>query len=174
MGESRLGGTADDVVSAIRTDSSQHFITARRRAGVPPVCRRIIVDDTVGDGRSRNLRRARDLMDLNYAPLDVRDGRCRAQSSAHFYANPGRVWRYAYLSHDATHRRAESVCVRGSRHLHCFAVGCTSLGSFSSRFTEIVGETPSQYRARDHRDNEVSPSCVSMVATRPRRNPVTV
>ena len=33
----------------------------------------------------------------------------------------------------------------------CFAVGCTSLGSFSSRFTEIVGETPSQYRARDHR-----------------------
>ena len=46
------------------------------------------------------------------------------------------------------------------------AVGCTSLGSFSSRFTEIVGETPSQYRARDHRDLEAVPPCVSMVATR--------
>jgi AraC-like DNA-binding protein len=32
----------------------------------------------------------------------------------------------------------------------CMAVGCTSLGSFSSRFTEVVGVTPSQYRARDH------------------------
>jgi AraC-like DNA-binding protein len=56
----------------------------------------------------------------------------------------------------------------------CVAVGCTSLGSFSSRFSEIVGETPSQYRARDHRDLEVVPSCVSMVATRPRRAAVTV
>jgi AraC-like DNA-binding protein len=56
----------------------------------------------------------------------------------------------------------------------CVAVGCTSLGSFSSRFSEIVGETPSQYRARDHRDLEVVPSCVTMVATRPRRTPVTV
>ena len=47
----------------------------------------------------------------------------------------------------------------------CMAVGCSSLGSFSSRFTEIVGETPSQYRARDHRACEVVPSCVSIVAT---------
>jgi methylphosphotriester-DNA--protein-cysteine methyltransferase len=56
----------------------------------------------------------------------------------------------------------------------CFAIGCTSLGSFSSRFTEIVGETPSQYRARDHRHSEVVPSCVSKVVTRPRRTPVAV
>jgi methylphosphotriester-DNA--protein-cysteine methyltransferase len=54
----------------------------------------------------------------------------------------------------------------------CWAVGCTSLGSFSSRFTEIVGETPSQYRAQDHRDLEVVPACVSMVVTRPRRTRV--
>jgi methylphosphotriester-DNA--protein-cysteine methyltransferase len=54
----------------------------------------------------------------------------------------------------------------------CVAVGCTSLGSFSSRFTEIVGETPSRYRARDHRHHEVVPACVSMVATRPRRTVV--
>src|SRR4029077_19845910 len=56
----------------------------------------------------------------------------------------------------------------------CMAVGCTSLGSFSSRFTEIVGETPSQYRARGHRELEVVPSCVAMVATRPRRTPARV
>ncbi|MCU1360948.1 MAG: transcriptional regulator, AraC family [Ilumatobacteraceae bacterium] len=56
----------------------------------------------------------------------------------------------------------------------CVAVGCTSLGSFSSRFTEVVGETPSQYRARDHTGSEVIPSCVSKVATRPRRAPVSV
>jgi len=34
----------------------------------------------------------------------------------------------------------------------CFAVGCTSLGSFSARFTAVTGETPSAYRARDHRE----------------------
>jgi AraC-like DNA-binding protein len=56
----------------------------------------------------------------------------------------------------------------------CVAVGCTSLGSFSSRFTEIVGETPSQYRARDHSSFEVVPSCVSKVVTRPRRVRVSV
>jgi AraC-like DNA-binding protein len=56
----------------------------------------------------------------------------------------------------------------------CMAVGCTSLGSFSSRITEIVGEPPSEYRARDHRGLEVMPSCVSMIATRPRRVRVAV
>ena len=56
----------------------------------------------------------------------------------------------------------------------CIAVGCTSLGSFSSRFTEIVGMTASQYREADHRDLEIVPSCVSMIKTRPRRTPATV
>jgi methylphosphotriester-DNA--protein-cysteine methyltransferase len=54
----------------------------------------------------------------------------------------------------------------------CVAVGCTSLGSFSSSFSEIVGATPSQYRARDHRDGEAIPPCVSMIATRPRRTTI--
>jgi methylphosphotriester-DNA--protein-cysteine methyltransferase len=56
----------------------------------------------------------------------------------------------------------------------CIAVGCTSLGSFSSRFTEIVGETPSEYRRRDHSDLELVPSCVAMHAMRPQRVPATV
>jgi AraC-like DNA-binding protein len=49
------------------------------------------------------------------------------------------------------------------------AVGCTSLGSFSARFTEIVGETPSAYRARNHDELGALPTCQTMVLTRPRR-----
>jgi AraC-like DNA-binding protein len=51
----------------------------------------------------------------------------------------------------------------------CFAVGCTSLGSFSSRFTELVGETPSAYRARNHDELREIPGCQTMVLTRPRK-----
>ena len=52
----------------------------------------------------------------------------------------------------------------------CFAVGCTSLGSFSSRFTELVGEPPSAYRVRSHESAAAIPSCVIKVRTRPIRN----
>jgi AraC-like DNA-binding protein len=52
----------------------------------------------------------------------------------------------------------------------CFAVGCTSLGSFSSRFTELVGESPSAYRARSHSAAAVIAPCVLQVMTRPIRN----
>ncbi|MCB0994806.1 MAG: helix-turn-helix domain-containing protein [Acidimicrobiales bacterium] len=51
----------------------------------------------------------------------------------------------------------------------CMAVGCTSLGSFSSRFTGIVGVTPSSYRNLDHAHIEVIPPCVAREYTRPRR-----
>ncbi len=79
---------------------------------------------------------------------------------------------YAYLM---TRRieRAQALLRQGMSVTDtCIAVGCTSLGSFSSRFTEIVGETPSQYRAGDHRGHESIPECVSKVGTRPRRNRV--
>lgn len=52
----------------------------------------------------------------------------------------------------------------------CMAIGCRSLGSFSSRFSEIVGMTPSQYRALDHSDLRAMPPCVVKVALRPRRS----
>jgi AraC-like DNA-binding protein len=98
-------------------------------------------------------------------------------STAHF----SRKFRAAYgetpYSYLMTRRieRAKAFLRQGMSVTEtCFAVGCTSLGSFSSRFTEIVGEPPSQYRARDHRDLEIVPSCVSMYATRPRRTPATV
>ncbi len=54
----------------------------------------------------------------------------------------------------------------------CFAVGCASLGSFSSSFREIVGESPSQYRDRDHSAFAVVPPCVAKRGTRPLRRTV--
>ncbi len=126
-----------------------------------------------------HLRRARDLMDREYAqPLDVPAmARVALMSPAHF----SRKFRAAYgetpYSYLMTRRieRAKALLRQGlSVTDACMAVGCTSLGSFSSRFTELVGETPSQYRARDHSGFEAIPPCVSMVATRPRRTPAAV
>ena len=126
-----------------------------------------------------HLRRARDFMDRHYAqPLDVPAVASAAfMSPAHF----SRKFRAAYgetpYSYLMTRRieRAKALLRQGTSVTDtCVAVGCTSLGSFSARFTEIVGEAPSQYRARDHQDLEVVPSCVSMFATRPRRTAITV
>jgi AraC-like DNA-binding protein len=121
-----------------------------------------------------NLRRARDLIDREFAePLDVPSmAEAALMSPAHF----SRKFRDAYdetpYSYLMTRRieRAQELLRRGSSATEaCMAVGCTSLGSFSSRFTEIVGVTPSQYRALDHRHLEVVPACLLMIHTRPTR-----
>jgi hypothetical protein len=52
----------------------------------------------------------------------------------------------------------------------CFAVGCSSLGTFSSRFTELVGMPPSVYRRHAARATAGMPSCVAKQVTRPIRN----
>jgi AraC-like DNA-binding protein len=126
-----------------------------------------------------HLRRARDLIDRDHAqPLDVPAmARTALMSPAHF----SRKFRAAYgetpYSYLMTRRieRAKALLRQGRSVTDtCVAVGCTSLGSFSSRFTEIVGMTPSQYRGRDHRHLDVVPACVSKVATRPRRTPARV
>jgi AraC-like DNA-binding protein len=123
----------------------------------------------------RRLRRARDRMDREYAqPLDVPSlARTALMSTAHF----SRRFREAYAetpySYLMTRRieRAKALLRRGDLSVTdvCFAVGATSLGSFSARFTALVGETPSAYRARDHHDLRAVASCQAMVATRPRR-----
>jgi AraC-like DNA-binding protein len=123
----------------------------------------------------RRLRQARDQMDREYAqPLDVPAlARTAMMSPAHF----SRRFRAAYsetpYSYLMTRRieRAKALLRRGDLRVTevCFAVGCTSLGSFSSRFTELVGETPSAYRARNHDELRVLSSCLTMVLTRPRR-----
>lgn len=121
-----------------------------------------------------HLRRARDLMDRSYAePLDVPAmARAALMSPAHF----SRKFRAAYgetpYSYLMTRRieRAKALLRQGvSVTDACVTVGCTSLGSFSARFTQIVGETPSSYRRRDHSGVEGIPACVSKVVTRPRR-----
>ena len=53
----------------------------------------------------------------------------------------------------------------------CVTVGCTSLGSFSARFTQLVGETPTAYRARDHSELASVPGCLAKDLTRPSRRP---
>ena len=123
-----------------------------------------------------HLRRARDLMDRDYAlPLDVAAiARAAFMSPAHF----SRQFRAAYgetpHAYLMTRRieRAKALLRRGDQSVTdvCLAVGCTSLGSFSSRFRELVGMTPSQYRDGDHGGFAAIPSCVSMLATRPRRS----
>jgi AraC-like DNA-binding protein len=123
----------------------------------------------------RRLRRARDRMDREYAePLDVPAlARTALMSTAHF----ARRFREAYgetpYSYLMTRRieRATALLRRGDMSVTdaCFAVGCTSLGSFSARFTQVVGETPSAYRARDHGELQVVPGCQVLVLTRPRR-----
>jgi AraC-like DNA-binding protein len=126
-----------------------------------------------------HLRRARDRIDRDYAqPLDVPAmARTALMSPAHFSRKFRATYGetpYTYLMTRRIERAKAFLRERTSVTDTCVAVGCTSLGSFSSRFTEIVGETPTQYRARDHRHSEVIPSCVSKVMTRPRRTAVTV
>jgi AraC-like DNA-binding protein len=124
----------------------------------------------------RLLRRARDRMDREYAqPLDVPSlARTALMSTAHF----SRRFREAYsetpYSYLMTRRieRAKALLRRGDLSVTevCFDVGCTSLGSFSARFTELVGETPSAYRARDHDELRVVAPCQMMVMSRPRKD----
>jgi transcriptional regulator GlxA family with amidase domain len=124
----------------------------------------------------RRLRRARDQMDREFAqPLDVQAlARTALMSTAHF----SRRFREAYsetpYSYLMTRRveRAKALLRRGDMSVTdvCFAVGWGSLGSFSARFTEIVGESPSAYRARNHDELRIMPSCQTMVVTRSRRD----
>lgn len=95
-------------------------------------------------------------------------------SSGHF----ARSFREAYgeppYSYLMTRRieRAMTLLRRGELSVTevCFEVGCSSLGTFSTRFTELVGESPSSYRARDHSWTEPLPPCLVRVALRPVRN----
>ena len=122
------------------------------------------------------LRKARDRMDRDYAqPLDVPAlARGALMSTGHFARSFREAFGETPYSYLMTRRieRAKALLRRGDLSVTevCFAVGCTSLGSFSSRFTELVGESPSAYRARDHEHGAAIPSCVAKVFTRPVRN----
>jgi AraC-like DNA-binding protein len=124
-----------------------------------------------------HLRRARDLMDREYArPLDVAAlARVALMSPAHF----SRQFRAAYgetpYAYLMTRRieRAKALLRSGELSVTeaCLTVGCTSLGSFSARFTQMVGETPTAYRARDHGALASVPGCIAKDLTRPSHKP---
>ena len=122
------------------------------------------------------LRRARDLMDRDYAkPLDVPAlARVAFMSPGHFSRSFRAAFGETPYSYLMTRRieRAKALLRRGDLSVTdvCMLVGCTSLGSFSARFTELVGETPSAYRARDHRALALVPACFAKQLSRPLRH----
>jgi transcriptional regulator GlxA family with amidase domain len=122
------------------------------------------------------LRQARDQMDRDYAlPLDVPAlARTALMSPGHFSRSFRAAFGETPYSYLMTRRieRAKALLRRGDLSVTevCFEVGCVSLGSFSTRFTELVGESPSAYRARRHDDGAAIPPCVAKIQTRPVRN----
>ncbi len=122
-----------------------------------------------------HLRRAKDLVDRSYAqPLDVAAlARHAHVSPAHFSRRFKEAFGETPYSWLMTRRveRAMSLLRLGEESVTevCMEVGCTSLGSFSSRFTELVGMTPREYQRADHSDLIGVPGCVVKQVTRPRR-----
>ena len=122
------------------------------------------------------LRRVRDRIDREFAqPLDVEAlARGVHMSSGHL----SREFRLAYgespYSYLMTRRieRAMALLRRGDLSVTevCFTVGCSSLGTFSTRFTELVGMPPGSYRLDVARPTAGMPSCVAKQVTRPIRN----
>ena len=122
------------------------------------------------------LRKAKDRMDREFErPLDVPAlARSAAMSTGHFSRSFKTAFGESPYSYLMTRRieRAKALLRRGDMSVTdaCVAVGLTSLGSFSTRFTELVGESPSAYRARSHSAAAAIPSCVIKVMTKPIRN----
>ena len=122
------------------------------------------------------LRRARDTIDRDYAqPLDVPAlAQVALMSPGHFSRSFRAAFGETPYSYLKTRRieRAQALLRRGDLSVTdvCMTVGCTSLGSFSSRFTELVGESPSAYRARDHAELASIPACWAKIITRPTRH----
>ena len=122
------------------------------------------------------LRRVRDRIDRDYEqPLDVEAlARDVHMSAGHL----SREFKLAYgespYSYLMTRRveRAMALLRRGDLSVTevCFAVGCSSLGTFSTRFTELVGVPPSVYRRDAAEGTAGIPPCVEKKVTRPVRN----
>lgn len=122
------------------------------------------------------LRRVRDRIDREYAlPLNVEAlARDAHMSAGHLSREFRRAYGESPYSYLMTRRieRAMALLRRGDRSVTevCFEVGCSSLGTFSTRFTELVGMPPSAYRKQAAGEVEGMPSCVVKQVTRPIRN----
>jgi AraC-like DNA-binding protein len=122
------------------------------------------------------LRRVRDRMDREFAqPLDVEALARDAHMSA---GHLSRQFRLAYgespYSYLMTRRIERAMALLRGSDLSvteiCFTVGCSSLGTFSTRFTELVGVPPSVYRRDGVHTTEGMPACLAKQVTRPIRN----
>ncbi|MGD9694621.1 MAG: helix-turn-helix transcriptional regulator [Thermoleophilia bacterium] len=122
------------------------------------------------------LRRVRDRIDREYArPLDVASlARGAGMSAGHLSREFRRAYGESPYSYVMTRRieRAMALLRRGDLSVTevCFAVGCASLGTFSTRFTELVGMPPSVYRRREAQATAGMPACLARQVTRPIRN----
>jgi AraC-like DNA-binding protein len=122
------------------------------------------------------LRRVRDRIDREYAqPLDVEAlARGVNMSAGHLSREFKLAYGEAPYGYLMTRRieRAMALLRRGDLSVTevCFAVGCSSLGTFSTRFTELVGVPPSTYRRDAARATEGMPPCVAKQVNRPVRN----
>ena len=154
----------------------------RQRRWATPVRRGTISRVTSSPAASQRLsdlarlRRVRDRIDREYAqPLDVEALARGAHMSA---GHLSRQFRLAYgespYAYVMTRRieRAMALLRRGDLSVTdvCFAVGCSSLGTFSTRFTELVGMSPSTYRRQAARATAGIPPCVAKQVTKPVRN----
>ncbi|MGH3735693.1 MAG: helix-turn-helix transcriptional regulator [Micromonosporaceae bacterium] len=122
------------------------------------------------------LRRVRDRIDREYAqPLDVEAlARGVNMSAGHLSREFRRGYGESPYSYLMTRRieRAMALLRRGDLSVTevCFAVGCASLGTFSTRFTELVGMSPSAYRRQAVNGTPGLPACVEKKVSRPVRN----
>jgi transcriptional regulator GlxA family with amidase domain len=145
-----------------------------RRGTISQVTSRPVEEHRLSD--LARLRRVRDRIDREYAqPLDVEALARGANMSA---GHLSREFRLAYgespYGYLMTRRieRAMALLRQGDLSVTevCFAVGCLSLGTFSTRFTELVGVPPSAYRRLATRATLGMPPCVAKQVTRPIRN----
>jgi AraC-like DNA-binding protein len=122
------------------------------------------------------LRRVRDRMDREYAqPLDVEAlARDAHMSAGHFSREFRRAYGESPYSYLMTRRVERAMALLRGGELRvtevCFEVGCSSLGTFSTRFTELVGVPPSVYRRQAAGAMDGIPPCVVKQVTRPIRN----
>ncbi len=122
------------------------------------------------------MRRVRDRIDRDYAtPLNVEDLAKGVHLSAGFLSREfRRIYGESPYSYLMTRRieRAMTLLRRGDLSVTdiCFTVGFSSLGTFSTRFSELVGVSPSVYRADPSRSLDGIPPCLAKQVTRPVRN----
>src|SRR5881392_2118863 len=149
------------------------MIARGRRGTIVLVTRRPAAAEHLRD--LARLRRVRDRIDRDYArPLDVEAlARGVHMSAGHLSSEFRRAYGEPPYSYLMTRRieRAMALLRRGDLSVTdvCFEVGCSSLGTFSTRFTELVGVSPSVYREQTADGDAETPSCITKQVTRPIR-----